>query len=194
MVPTNIIRPADARDALHVQRIYAPFVRDSPASFEVEPPLVEEMGRRIEDTLRQFPYLICERQGKVVGFAYASSHHARAAYIWSVNVSVYVDPQCHRCGVGTALYAVLFEILRMQGFYNAYAGVTLPNPASVGLHEALGFRPVGIYVEVGHKAGAWHDVGWWQMALQDRAANPARPLSMDEVRALPEWATVFGSG
>lgn len=191
---TTFIRLAHAHDATQVQGIYSPFVTDTPISFEIEPPSVEEMQQRIEHTLHQFPWLVCEYQGEVIGYVYASSHSARAAYLWSVDVSVYIHQRCHRSGVGKALYLSLFEILRLQRFYNAYAGATLPNPASVGLHEALGFQPVGVYEAVGYKFGAWHSVGWWQMALQERAATPAPPLSIEQVKEHTKWQAALNTG
>ncbi|HEX9995794.1 MAG TPA: arsinothricin resistance N-acetyltransferase ArsN1 family B [Abditibacterium sp.] len=188
------IRLANAIDAAAIESIYAPFVGDTPISFELEPPSVEEMQKRIEKTLRQFPWLVCEIGDEIAGYAYAGSHSERAAYLWSVNVSVYIHPSYHRCGIGKALYASLFQILRLQGFYNAYAGVTLPNPASVGLHEALGFQPVGVYEGVGYKIGVWHSVGWWQLLLQDRSPIPVAPLSLDEAMADSAWKTAIDSG
>jgi L-amino acid N-acyltransferase YncA len=189
-----IIRLASAEDAVAIQAIYAPFVRETAVSFEVEPPTVEEMRQRIEKTLPRFPWLVCDSQGEVKGYVYATAHSERAAYSWSVNVSVYIHERCRRSGMGRALYASLFEILRLQGFYNAYAGATLPNPGSVGLHEAIGFRPVGVYEAVGYKFGAWHDVIWWQMALQERAATPLPPLFLDEVKKRPQWQTALDAG
>lgn len=164
MSSASIIRITSVDDAAQIQRIYAPFVRDTPISFEVEPPSIEEMQQRIENTLQRFPWLVCEHQSEVVGYVYASSHSNRAAYSWSVNVSVYIHQRCHRSGVGKALYASLFEVLRLQGFYNAYAGATLPNPASVGLHEAMGFQPVGFMrllvtssvPGIASVGGSWH--------------------------------------
>ncbi len=178
----STIRLATERDAGQVQAIYAPNVRDSAISFEVETPPVSEMRERIVETLRQYPWLVCERDGEVLGYVYASKHASRAAYQWSVDVSVYIHERRRRSGVGRALYTSLFKILRLQGFYNAYAnayaGITLPNEASVGLHEALGFRPVGVYRAVGYKLGAWHDVGYWRLALQELAKAPAPPASV----------------
>jgi phosphinothricin acetyltransferase len=191
---TPIIRLAGADDAAQIQAIYAPIVRDTPISFEVEPPSVEEMRQRIEKTLRQYPWLVCEHHGEVVGYVYATSHSERAAYAWSVNVSVYIHQRRRRSGVGRALYISLFEILRLQGFYNAYAGVTLPNPGSVGLHEAVGFQPVGVYENVGYKFGAWHSVGWWQLELEKRAANPAPPMELAEVKKHIKWQTALNAG
>jgi len=116
-----------------------------------------------------------ERDGRVVGYAYGSKHRDRAAYAWSVDVSVYVDAAHHRAGIGRALYSSLLALLRLQGFYAAHAGITLPNVASVGLHESFGFRLVGIYAKVGYKRSAWHDVGWWQLPLRERKGKPAPP-------------------
>ena len=141
-----IIRLATEHDAEQIAAIYAPNVTDTIISFELEPPSAEEMRRRIEVTLKRYPWLVCERQGRVLGYAYAGAHGSRAAYQWSVDVSVYVHKDARRTGCGaSAVCPSLVAALDLQGFYNAYAGATLPNPASVGLHEAVGFRPVGVY-------------------------------------------------
>lgn len=120
-------------------------------------------------------WLTAEIDGAVAGYAYAAKHRERAAYQWSVDVSVYVSAQHRGLGVGRALYDELFPQLITRGFYTAYAGITLPNAASVGLHEACGFRPIGVYTSVGFKLGAWHDVGWWQRELRPRVGTPAPP-------------------
>jgi L-amino acid N-acyltransferase YncA len=178
-----VIRLAGTPDAAGVQAVYAPLVRDTAVSFEVEPPSVAEVGRRIARTLARLPWLVDERGGEVAGYAYAAEHRARAAYRWSVDVSVYVHPAARRAGVGRGLYAALLALLRAQGFANAHAGITLPNPASVALHEALGFAPVGVYRAVGFKSGAWHDVGWWQRRLSELAVPPPEPLDLPAVPA-----------
>src|SRR5262245_28006350 len=131
-----ILRLAMASDAGQIQAIYAPIVRETAISFELEPPSVDEMQRRIAHTLDRFPWLVCEREGTILGYAYAGEHRARPAYQWSVDVSVYVHDRVRRAGVGKALYACLFPILSWQGFCTAHAGIALPNPGSVGLHEA----------------------------------------------------------
>src|SRR5215212_239589 len=189
-----VIRLAAERDAEQVAAIYAPNVTDAIVSFEAEAPSAEEMRRRIEGTLERFPWLVCERHGRVLGYAYAGAHHSRAAYRWSVDVSVYVHEGAHRKGVGRALYTSLFAALKLQGFYNAYAGATLPNPASVGLHEAVGFRPVGVYRGAGYKMGAWHDVGWWHLALRERVADPDPPADLPSVLESEEWDAALASG
>src|SRR5262249_33144374 len=138
--------------------IYAPFCRETPISFETREPTTDEMRRRIAKTVKSLPWLVCEEGGLILGYAYASPHRERAAYGWSVDVSVYIREGLRRRGLGRALYTSLFAILQLQGFYNAVAGTALPNPGSVGLHQAMGFQPVGVYRNIGFKCGAWHDV------------------------------------
>jgi phosphinothricin acetyltransferase len=172
------VRHADpARDGAACASIYAPYVEGSPASFEVDPPSAAEMAKRIEVTSARHPWLVVERAGVVVGFAYGSQHRSRAAYRWTADVTVYVDRAQRRTGAGRELYGALLELLRRQHIRVVCAGITLPNDASVGLHEALGFEPVGVYRNVGWKAGVWHDVGWWQLDLGAPPGDPpAEPL------------------
>jgi phosphinothricin acetyltransferase len=174
--------------------IYAPIVTDSIISFELAPPSLAEMERRIASAESQWPWLVCERTGELIGYAYASQHRVRAAYQWSADTSVYVHPDARRGGIARSLYASLFEILALQGYYNAYAGITLPNPASVGFHESMGFTPVGVYRGVGYKLGAWHDVGWWARELQPHARDPAAPISLAAARASARWEGAIASG
>lgn len=163
-------------DAHAIQQIYAPFVTDHVTSFEAVAPDTAEVARRIQDGGGRFPRLVYEDEGNVAGYAYASAHSARSAYQWSANVSVYVAPSAHRRGIGRALYTALLELLRRQRFANAYGGITLPNPASVALHEALGFAPVGIYRGVGFKFGEWRDVMWLHTRLRDDPHPEGPPL------------------
>lgn len=167
------MRPATEVDAPAIRDIYAPIVRDTHTSFEVEVPTAEEMARRIGTTTMTHPWLVAEDEGVVVGYAYATRHMERAAYAWSVTVSVYVAPSHHGRGVGTRLYRALFEELRARGFVNAFAGIALPNEASVALHTSLGFVPVGTYRHVGFKHGRWHDAAWFQLTLQAPPEAPA---------------------
>jgi phosphinothricin acetyltransferase len=188
------IRLATVRDAEALLAIYAPIVAETTISFELEPPTPEEMQRRIEYTLPQYPWLVCEAAGELLGYVYASKHRERAAYQWSVDVSAYTHTRARRSGIGRALYTSLFALLRLQGFYNAYAGITLPNQASVGLHEALGFRPVGVYVTVGYKLGGWHDVGWWQLALHEHAGPPHPPTPFAALPRDAAWEAALEAG
>ncbi|MBA3531158.1 MAG: N-acetyltransferase [Ardenticatenales bacterium] len=176
----DTIRLATPNDAEAILAIYAPIVQHSVISFEFSPPRLETMQQRIQSLSEQFPWLVLEQESHLLGYAYASRHSERAAYQWATNVSVYVHAEARRQGVAQRLYTSLFAILRAQGFYLACAGITLPNPASVALHESVGFEPVGVYREVGYKFGAWHDVGWWQHTLQPRVADPRPPRAMVE--------------
>ena len=148
----------------------------------------------MERVLAAHPWLVCEYEDRVVGYAYASRHHERAAYQWSVDTSVYIHSDFRRHGVGQALYTSLFRVLVAQGFYNAYAGITLPNAGSVGLHESVGFKPLCVYRRVGYKQGAWHDVGWWELALQPLAPIPQPPVRPADIQLDPSWDEMLASG
>ena len=167
------IRDADpARDAEACAAIYAPHVEGSPVSFEERPPDAAEMAARIERYGASHAWLVAEGEGGVVGYAYATAFNERPAYRWSASVSVYVAEEARGVGVGRALYEALFERLRERGFRMACAGITLPNEASAGLHESLGFEQVGINREIGWKQGAWRDVGWYQLELTPAIDGP----------------------
>jgi phosphinothricin acetyltransferase len=140
------------------------------------------MRERIKSTTEKYPWLVTRRGSAVLAYAYASQHRSRAAYQWSVDVGIYVLASERRTGIGRNLYKALFQVLRLQGFYNAYAGIALPNAASVGLHEALGFQPLGVYKRVGFKLGAWRDVGWWQLSLKEAADKPNPPTWFRDFR------------
>jgi L-amino acid N-acyltransferase YncA len=176
------IRFAEELDAAAIQAIYAPYCESSAVSFETKAPSVEEIVQRIHKISGQFPWIVGERDRRVIGYAYGSRHSERAAYQWSVDATVYVSPSAQRTGLGRALYTSLFRILALQGYYKAYAGITLPNSASVGLHEAMGFKPVGVYRGVGYKLGRWHDVGWWELSLRPESDEPPAPRSIQEIR------------
>ena len=171
----SLIRLASEQDAASIAAIYRPIVSATTISFETEAPSDQEIRQRIRDTVVSHPWLVFERDGAVIGYAYASRHRARAAYQWSVDMSAYVDERFRRLGVGHALYLSLLAILRAQGFANAYAGIALPNPASVALHEKLGFVLTGTYRQTGFKLGQWLDVGHWQRDLAPRQTNPREP-------------------
>ena len=175
-----MIRHADAqRDAAACAAIYAPYVRETAISFEAVAPDASAMGERIARFGATHPWLVAEEaeRGRVIGFAYATPHRERAAYRWACDVSVYVDGAQRRRGIGRQLYEALLPLLRAQRLHVACAGVTLPNAASVRLHESLGFEPVGVYRGIGFKLGRWHDVGWWQLRLLGGADSaPAEPL------------------
>lgn len=190
-----MIRPVEHGDADAIAAIYAPSVTENAVSFEMEPPDAAEFRRRMDAITPVHPWLVCVRDSEVVGYVYASTHNPRAAYQWSANVTVYIDPRQRRNGVGRALYTSLFALLRLQGFYNVYGGITLPNAGSVGIHESMGFRLVGIYQEVGYKFGTWHDVGWWGLKLQPKPdAPPLAPLTPATVQVNPAWQMALDAG
>lgn len=176
------IRTARREDAASIQAIYAPVVAGTAISFEDTPPGVEEMQLRMAATLQTYPYLVAVRDGRVVGYAYASQHRARAAYRWAVDVTVYIGERERRTGVGLALYEALLPILARQGFRSAYAGISQPNPGSVALHELLGFRHIGTYPNVGYKLGRWHDVGYWHRELSTSPSPPGEISPYPELK------------
>jgi phosphinothricin acetyltransferase len=169
------IRSITLDDARAVSEIYAPFVSDAATSFETVPPDTAEIQRRIKDRTPKYPWLVFEADGIVLGYAYGSQHRTRQAYQWSADVSVYTHERARKRGVGRALYTVLLDLLRRQGYFNAYAGITLPNPGSVRLHESMGFTPVGVYSRVGFKLGRWHDVLWLQLRLSEEPLPLCEP-------------------
>jgi L-amino acid N-acyltransferase YncA len=189
----GILRHADPeRDAAACAEIYRPYVADSPASFEEVPPSPSDFAERIATTTCSYPWLVLDdAEHRVVGYAFASAFHARPAYRWAATVGVYVDPAHHRAGGGRLLYGGLLNLLRRQRLWTAVAGITLPNDASVGLHRAFGFEEVGVYRDIGWKAGAWRDVSWWQLRLAkvgspgDRPNEPLGPQRLSGDGAVP---------
>ena len=180
-----IIRHVDPeRDAAACAAIYAPYVTDGVASFEEVPPSGGELAERMERYTAAYPWLVAEDDGGLAGYAYGSEHRTRAAYRWAADVTAYVAPGYQRQGVGRALYGALLGLLREQGVQVACAGITLPNHASVGLHEACGFRRVAVFPRIGFKQGAWWDVGWWELeriaATNSRPAEPGPPAELPE--------------
>ena len=159
------LRPATLADAEACRAIYAPYVTDSWVSFEEVPPSADEMATRIADFGASHGWAIAESGGQVAGYAYGSQHRTRGAYKTSCDVAVYVDPAFARRGAGAALYDMLLPALKAKGYHAAFGGIALPNAASIALHRACGFVPVGIYHQVGWKLGGWRDVSWWQRLL-----------------------------
>ena len=175
------LRRATERDAAGCVAIYAPVVETTAISFEEIAPSVDEMASRISESGARWPWLVAERQGMILGYAYATEHRTRSAYRWSTDVSVYLHSEARGQGLGTALYRSLFQILESQGFHRAHAGIALPNAASVALHRSTGFEHVGVYREVGFKFGRWHDVSWWARELTSGSTSPAEPTPMNDL-------------
>lgn len=190
------IRLATAADASGVHAIYAPIVRDTAISFEMDPPSVEELAARITMTMGSgLPWIVLEHEGEILGYVYASKHRGdRPAYQWSVEVSVYIHVNARGTGAGRALYTSLFSVLAFQHIQNAHAGATLPNDASVAIHEAFGFKRVGLYQEVGYKFGRWHDTIWWVKRLGAHAVPAPAILWLDEAQRTEGFEEALGEG
>lgn len=180
------LRPATRGDAAEVAAIYARYVRESSVTFELEPPAPQEMSARIGADAGLYPWIVAEApDGSLAGYAYACPFRPRAAYRFTVETSVYLRPEATGRGVGAAVYRPLLVTLEAQGFTQAIAAVALPNPASVTLHERLGFAHAGTYREVGYKLGRWVDVGLWQRPLAQAGATPAEPLHLEALEGWP---------
>jgi L-amino acid N-acyltransferase YncA len=167
-----LVRHAEARDGAACAAIYAPFVSHSAVSFEEQVPSAGEFATRIDEVSLRYPWLVAEEDGMVAGYAYGAQHRDRASYRWAADVTVYVGEGRRGQGVGRALYGALLPLLATQGLQIACAGITLPNDASVALHESFGFELVGVYRRIGWKLGAWRDVGWWQLELIPASEDP----------------------
>ena len=170
MSGTARIRTATAADAPALLAIYRPYVETTAVSFETVTPSVDEFAARIAKAVAGWQWLVAERDGRCVGYAYGGLHRERAAYRWSTEVSAYVHPDHHRHGIGRALYTKLLDELAKKGYCSAYAAITVPNNGSIALHRSVGFEAIGVFKSVGRKFGAWHDVAWFQRSL--RAAPP----------------------
>jgi phosphinothricin acetyltransferase len=181
------IRLATDADCPAFVEIYTPIVQGTVISFELEPPGAAEFRARLAKVLELAPWFVLELDGRVAGYAYASVFRPRPAYRWVMESTVYVRDGHRGRGVGRALYAALFDCMRLQGFRGVIGGITLPNAASVALHEAVGMRHVGVFEKCGFKFGAWHGVGFWEMELLPRVDGVPEPLSVAAASAKPEW-------
>ena len=176
-----MIRLAIPSDAAAILDIYAPYIRDTSITFETEVPTLPEFGTRISSYLETWPWLVCEENGLIAGYAYASRYRERVAYQWGVECSVYIHEQFQRMGIANDLYTKLFTILKLQGFTTVYAVINLPNDPSVAFHEKMGFRYFATFEKVGYKLGKWKNVGWWQLQLNEYLNEPAAPIRFSEM-------------
>ena len=181
-------------DAEQIAAIYAPYATSTAISFADRAPTAEEYRGRIRTTTARLPWIVCERDGVVAGYAYASPHRVSPAYKWSVETSIYVHAEHQRTGVGRALYVALLEALRALGYHRAFAGITDPNPASVGLHEAVGFERFATFEEVGYKLGTWQSVIWMAYRLGNDDYPPTEPRLLPDIVGTPEWGTALAVG
>lgn len=175
------IRLISENDAREVLDIYKPFVINTIISFEYEAPSVDEFLQRIQNNILEYPWLVCQHGNKIIGYAYASKHRQRKAYQWSCESTVYLAPEFQNKGIARILYKTLFSILKMQGYFNVYAGISLPNQKSVGFHQSFGFKKIGIYKKTGFKFGKWHDVAWFYFHLEKHIGNPPEPKTIQAV-------------
>ncbi len=185
---TDTIRLATIEDTESILAIYAPYVSNSVITFEYEVPTLDEICCRIADTLKEYPYIVAILDNQIIGYAYAHRQRERAAYQWNAELSIYLDVDSQGRGIGKTLYTCLMELLKLQGIVNVYGAVTVPNPASERLHESLGFRRLGNFVNTGFKMGKWLDVAWFEKAINDYPANPEPFLPFPEVeKAAVQW-------
>ncbi|MBS1919393.1 MAG: N-acetyltransferase [Bacteroidetes bacterium] len=176
-----IIRLATPLDAQDILNIYAPYIRNTSFTFETEIPSLSDFANRINDYLKQWPWLVCEINGMIAGYAYGGKYRERTAYQWCVESSIYIHDDFQKNGIGKTLYDVLIEILNRQGFRNVYAVINLPNEKSVAFHESLGFTYFAIYEKVGYKLGKWKNVGWWQLSINEYGDEPKPPITFSEL-------------
>jgi phosphinothricin acetyltransferase len=189
-----IIRSADQQDTEKMLDIYAPYILNSVVSFETDVPLLEEFQHRVRHYQEKLPWLICEINNTLAGYAYATDHRQRKAYEVTKELSVYVHKDYRNLRVGTGLYRALIEILKAQGVYNVLAGITLPNTESVRFHESMGFKPVGVYHNVGYKFGKYHDTGWWELLLGTNNNNALEIVAINEIINSKSWEDAIRAG
>ena len=183
------IRLANEKDAEGILNIYAPYIKNTSYTFETEVPSVASFAERINAYMVNWPWLVCEIDGVIAGYAYATRYRERTAYQWCTESSVYIHDDFQRQGIAKKLYVALLEILRLQGFRNVYAVINLPNDKSVKFHESCGFTYFATYEKVGYKLGQWKNVGWWQLSINDYSEEPSAPVKFSELDKdfLPAW-------
>lgn len=189
-VKIRLIKETDAQPALDIFRYY---VDNTNISFEYDPPTLEEYIQRIKTNTEKYPWLVCLNNDKLIGFAYGSTHRYRTAYQWSPESTIYLAPNFHSKGIGRILYETLFEVMKLQGYFNVFAGVALPNEKSIRLHRAMGFDDIGIFKNVGYKHSSWIHTHWFQLLLNEHKLNPSTPTKLDTVILTKEFSEIMDS-
>ena len=189
-----VIRPAKENDAKEILNIYAPYILHTPVSFEMEVPDIDDYKQRIIQYQKKLPWLVCQHGDILAGYAYATDHRQRRAYDCTKELSVYVHQDFKNNGIATGLYTALIDILKLQGITNVLAGITLPNPESVGFHERFGFKLVGIYHKVGYKLGRYHDAGWWELPIGDDKSFMHDIVALERIIDSEEWHKAIQTG
>lgn len=177
----KIIRFANLDDADDILKIYEKFIKETVVTFEIEVPSIESFQNRMKSIMDFYPWLVCEVDGEIAGYAYASKHGERAAYRWSADLSVYIGEKFHRHHLGTDLYDEVIQYLKKQGFCTVYAAISTPNPKSEAFHQSYGFHKIGEFKNVGHKMGKWLDVTWYDLQIAEYSENPQEPLSIQQI-------------
>ncbi len=177
----HLIRLVTDFDSEAILSIYAPYITNTAISFEMDVPTISEFSNRIENISKQYPYLVYLIDKQVIGYAYASRHRERAAYNYDVDTSIYVLPEYHGFGIANKLYDCLFEILKQLGYYNAYAGITVPNEKSENFHKKYGFIKIGTHHKTGYKFNRWHDVIWFEKVINENYEEPRPIKSINEL-------------
>lgn len=181
MTGEKVIRPATVKDAAAILGIYEEYIKNTAVTFEIEVPSLVAFEERMERIMSGFPWLVCEMDGEIAGYAYASKHGERASYRWSADLSVYIHEKFHRNHIASELYDEVIALLQKQGYYTVYAGVSTPNPKSEAFHEAYGFRCLGEFKNVGYKLGEWRGVAWYELPIAEYVNEPAEPKSIKDV-------------
>lgn len=170
------LRPVTPGDAADILSVYAPFIKNTTVTFELEVPSVSDFADRIERISGSYPWIVCCQEGRPVGYAYSSRHAERGAYGFSANLSVYVDPEFSRRGLGRMLCREIIGLSREIGVCNLFSAVTVPNEASFALHKALGFEQCGYFTRAGRKFGTWRDLAWFELRLSDEPPESLLPV------------------
>ena len=179
------VRLASKEDAAEILEIYAPYILNTTVSFETQLPSIEQFQQRIENCLKTYPWIVAVLNGRVAGYAYASKHREREAYQWTCECSVYMHNDFRGKAIAKLLYELLFQILKQQQFRNVYAGITMPNDASIRFHEKCGFEKFAYYENIGFKFSSWHSVGWWKLQINDYDQQLPPPLKLSQLK--PEF-------
>ncbi len=185
------LRLAQPGDASQIAGIYDHYAKETAITFDYDSPTAGEFSERIVQNSRMYPWLVVEQDGFILGYAYGSMHRTKTAYQWSPESTIYVAPTRHGKRLGRILYETLFALLKMQGYVNVYAGVTVPNEKSEGLHATLGFERIGDFKNVGYKQGKWHDVRWLVLHLTEHGSNPSTPLPMESIIGTDEYRHIL---
>jgi phosphinothricin acetyltransferase len=185
------IRIASTKDTASILEIYEPFITDTSITFEFDVPTESDFKERISNIQKKYPWIVCEIDGNIAGYAYASSYNERAAYDWSVDLSIYINPSYQKKKIGKSLYYALLEILKLQGFCNAVSLVTVPNENSEKLHKSFGFKEIGVFENIGFKFEEWKDVRWLGLKIQEYPECPLKPKRVDEIKDTSEFKNII---